>query len=89
MAQVLSVTSSFFFFNHKTDHNLKKSYMCVCFCGKMSLPLEYKLSKSRDFIYFVLCSFLSILNSGCHIVGTQLIFVERMIEGNIFLCLSG
>ena len=59
--------------------------MCVCFCGKMYFPLEYKLSKNRDSIYFVLCSVLSILNSGCHIVGDQLIFVERMIEGRFFL----
>ena len=55
----------------------------------MYFPLEYKLSKSRDFIYFVLCSVLSTLNSGCHIVGAQLIFVERTIEGNFFLYLSG
>ena len=51
----------------------------------MYFPLEYKLSKNRDSIYFVLCSVLSILNSGCHIVGDQLIFVERMIEGRFFL----
>ena len=62
--------------------------MCVCFCVKMYFLLEYKLGKNRDFIYFVLCSVLSILNSGCHIVGAQLIFVERMIEGRLFLHLS-
>lgn len=62
--------------------------MYVCFYGKESLPLEYKLSKSMDFIYFVLCSILNILNSGCHIVGAQLIFVGRTIEGDIFWDLS-
>ena len=50
----------------------------------MYFPLEYNFSKNRDLIYFVLCS-VSILNSGCHIVGDQLIFVERMIEGRFLL----